>query len=97
MYNDIGISCKLLNKPKDFINGHNLGVYGDLVIQTTHPVKIAQKIEEFFKKCKKIEEAKLSDITDIVTEETEIKLTVIKDALLASKIRNEIINKIKSF
>lgn len=91
-YNEIGVHCKQLPKPKDFVNGYNLGVYGNLIIKTTHPKVIADKMECFFRKYKKIENTRLAEITEIVTQQTELQLTVIKDQMLAQSIRNSVLS-----
>ena len=95
VYNDIGVHCKTRLKPVEFKNGHNIGVYGDLIIQATHPPEIIKKFDAFFKKYKNIAEAKLSELMVIATEKVNIKMTVIKDLLLANTIRKEILNKFK--
>lgn len=92
-YNDLGISCKILSRPKDFINGHNIGVYGDLIIQATHPENTARKIEEFFKRYERIEDARLSELMEIVTEQINIKMTVIRDPMLTKTIRENVLSK----
>ncbi len=94
-YNDLGVTCKMLAKQKEFTEGHNIGVYGDLVIHTTHPKSTTEKMNRFFKKYKRIEEVRLSEITDIVSEEVNVKLTVIKDPLLAKTVRENVINKLQ--
>lgn len=94
-YNDIGVKCKIIPKPKEFVNGHNLGAYGDLIIQATHNPEASRKIEAFFKKYKNIADAKLADLIGLVTERIDIKMTVIKDPLLATKIREDILKKFK--
>ncbi len=90
-YNDIGVACETIPKPSDFVNGHNIGIYGDFIVQATHPPKIAKRIEDFFKKYKRVEDTKLADIMDIVSEETDICMTVIRDPLLAKNMRDTIL------
>lgn len=94
-YNDLGVNCKNMKKPQDFLEGHNLGVYGDLVIQTTHPLELTDKMNNFFNKYKSIEKTNLSEFLEIVTLETEIKLTVIKDTILSRSIRERVIKQFK--
>ena len=94
-YNDIGVKCKIIPKPEEFVNGHNIGAYGDLIIQATHNPEASRKIEAFFKKYKNVADAKLADLIGLVTEKIDIKMTVIKDPLLAGKIREDILKKFK--
>ena len=94
-YNNIGVACKTLSREKDFVPGHNIGVYGNLIMHTTHPNSITKKMNAFFKKYKRIEDVKLSEITDIVKEKVEIKLTVINDPLLAKTVSDNVVRKFK--
>jgi len=94
-YKDIKISSKSIKKPNDFINGHNIGVYGNLIIQATHPKETADKINKFFEKYKRIEDIKPAEIMSIVTENINIKMTVIEDHLLAKTTRESILKKFK--
>lgn len=92
-YNNIHVECKHLPKPTGFANGHNIGTYGDLIIQTTYPPKLAQKIEHFFNRYKRVEQTNLPELVEITTETHEITLTVIKDPLLAKSLRDGVTGK----
>ena len=92
-YNEVGVHCKQLPMPKDFTLGYNIGVYGNLVVYTTHSPETARKMDAFFKKYKKIEEASLAEIFQIVNEPMSVTLTVINDPVLAKNIRENVMKK----
>ena len=92
MYKQIGVHCISKPKPKGFKDGLNIGTYGDYIIQTEHPKEITNKINSFFSRCKKIEDASLTSITDIVTMKKEIVLQSIYNPVIAESIRKEVIN-----
>ena len=91
MYSDIGINCIQMPKPKNFEDGLNIGTYGNYIIQSKYPEPIAKKIDAFFKSCKKIEDARLSTLTGIVTEELDIQLTAQYDLVVAASFRENVI------
>ncbi len=91
-YNDLGVHSKAMTRPKDFKEGYNLGVYGDLVIYTTHPKEITKKLDEFFSEHDKIEKTNLSEFLKIISMKTNIQLTVVKNPVLARTIRESVIN-----
>ena len=92
-YNEIGVHCKQLQMPKDFTPGYNIGVYGNLVISTTYPAETARKMDVFFKKYKKIEDASLAEIYEVVHEPMSVTITVINDPVLAKNIRENVMKK----
>ena len=77
--------------PKDFVHGHFVGVFGDLIPQSTLPLKIAKQMDQFYSTYKKIEDIVLRELIDIVNEKSEIQLTVIKDPLLARTMRERVL------
>lgn len=92
-YNEIGLKSIMLPKPKDFIEGNNIGAYGDLIIQTMYSKQTAEKITSFFRRYKRIEDIKLNELIDVVNEQTNEQLSVIKDSLLAKTMRERVIRK----
>jgi hypothetical protein len=87
MYNRIGVKAVMRPKPKDFVDGLNIGTYGNVLIQSTHPPQIAKKIDDFFHRCKRVEDAALVNITDFVTEKGEIPLQVLDDPVVSASVR----------
>lgn len=96
MYNAVGVHAKLMPKPKEFPSGLTIGTYGNTLIQSQYPKKLAKNIDVFFHSCRKPEDASLANITDLVTENLEIPLQVLHDPLVAGAIREEIKRKVMS-
>lgn len=92
-YNKIGVRCTSLPRPKGFVQGYNIGVYGDLVCYTTHPKEIADRMDALFKKYKRIEDVDLDELYAIVTMPSTIELTVIKNPVLARNVRESVLKK----
>lgn len=90
MYNAIGVHARLMLKPKEFSSGLNIGTYGNVLIQSQYPQKLAKKIDAFFRSCRKPEDASLINITDLVTEKSEIPLQVLHDSLVVGTMRDEV-------
>ncbi len=95
MYNRLGVHCKQLPKPKDFVPGLNIGTYGNYLIQATHPQPLATEIDKFFHSCQKVEDASLAKITDFVTAQQDIQLTVQYDPIIAASFRENIMREWK--
>ncbi len=94
MYNNMGVHARLLPRPKNFTSGLNIGTYGDMLVQSQHPLELTKKIDSFFQRSNSIQDASLIDITDLVTEKGEITLQVLHDPLVAETMRNEIIRQV---
>src|SRR3989344_592460 len=92
-YNSIGVHCKTMQKPDNFADGYNIGVYGNLVIYTQYPPSIAKKMNDFFRKHKRIEDVNLDEVYQIVNLQEEIQLTVIHDPVLAQSRRDMVLRK----
>lgn len=90
MYNNIGVKAVIQPKPKDFANGLNIGTYGNLLVQSQHPPRIAKKLAQLFHKCQRPEDASLAQITDVVTERADIQLQVLDDPLVSATVREDI-------
>ncbi len=89
-YQDIGINCKFMQS-KDFPLGYTIGVYDELVMCVTHPPEIASALDKFFQEHKSVEKADLTKLFEIVKMPCEMKLTVIKDSVLANTVRENIL------
>lgn len=96
MYHRIGVKAVMRPKPKDFVDDLNIGTYGDVLIQSTHPPQIAKKIDNFFHKCKRVEDATLVRITDVVTERGEIPLQVLDDPVVTASVREDVMRLVLS-
>lgn len=91
MYNKIGVHARLMPEPKNFTRGLNIGTYGNFLIQAQHPPELTKKINTFFQRCKNPQDASLTDITELVTEKTDITLQVLSNPLVAETVRKDII------
>jgi hypothetical protein len=89
-YKKIGIHCVIKKKPKEFNQGLNLGVYGNYIIQATHPEEVNQKIDNLFKKTKNMGDTSLHEITNIVSMKASFKLQSIYSPLIAKNIVDEV-------
>ena len=93
-YKSIGLKVGLLPSTSQFDKTHYVGTYGDIIVQAHYPKKLADKLEQFFKKNKTIEELNLKELSDIVNTKAKIKLTVIKNLSMAKHINKSIISQI---
>jgi DNA-binding Lrp family transcriptional regulator len=84
---DVKYLIKTKNKTKTAI-----GVLGEFIIQFEYPEEIYEKIERFYKKSDSFPKTRMSTIAKILKRKCEIKLQVIKNKVIASKIKKEIIS-----
>ena len=96
MYNRLGVHCIHRSKPHDYDLGLNIGTYGNYLIQTTHPQQLAKKIDHFFRTTAKVEDASLTQITQLVIDEQDIPLTIQYDHLLAQTFRENVLREWKN-
>jgi len=86
-YNDNGCHSILAPLPKDHSLGLAIGAFGDYIMQVQYPDELAQKLDGFFKKYTRIEDAKVAELAEITSEKVNLQLTVIKDPVLARNFR----------
>jgi len=78
---------KRLNSKAD----KHITAFGESLIKFEIPQNLSKKLEILYKKTKKLEDLDIKKAIDIFKENTEIEVTLIKDKLLADKIKEEII------
>ena len=88
-------------KKKEFIkitNGIELkkddqiSAFGEFLMKFEIPKAISDKLEKIYQSTKKIEDLDLKKVIDIFKQNSEIEVMIIKDKLLADKIKQEIID-----
>ncbi len=90
-YQDLGIGCKSLPRPPDFPLGLNIGSYGDTIIQVEYPQEVQEKLDGFYGRYQRIEDARLAEIAELSTMPGEYRLTIIRDAVLAKNFRESVL------
>ena len=70
----------------------HLAAFGDKIIKFEIPTKISDKLEKLYRSTKKIDNLDVKKSIDIFKERTEIEFMVIKDKLIADKIKEDIIS-----
>jgi hypothetical protein len=73
-------------------NDAHLCAFGDNVIKFEIPKVISDKLENIYKITKKLENLDLKTTIDIFKQTTKIEFIVIKDQLIADKIKDDIIS-----
>jgi len=82
---------KVSKKAREKTDVH-LSAFGDYLVKFEIPTAISYKLERIYKKTRKIEDLDLKKVLDIFKEKTEIEVMVIKDKLLADKVKEEVIS-----
>lgn len=94
-YHKLGINCTI-NNEKNIDKSSYIVVFGDYIMQTFYPKTIVDKLERFYNKTKTLEDVDLNEIMVILTEKAEIKVTLIKNKIIAEKMRNDILRHFES-
>jgi hypothetical protein len=89
-YKKIGVKTKISKSTTQFDKTYYVATYGELIVQTQYPEKLAKEIDDCFKKNKNLKTLNLKKLSDIVNKKTEIKLSVNKNANMAKKINQTI-------
>ena len=74
--------------PKD----SHIAAFGENVIKFEIPSHLSEKLEKIYQHTKKLEDIDIKYAIDVFKENAEIECTVIKDRLIADKIKEEIIS-----
>ncbi|MFH1500847.1 MAG: hypothetical protein ABIE22_02775 [archaeon] len=90
-YKDKKEFVKITNRVKLDSDSH-ITVFGDKVVKFEIPKQISDKLNKLYSSTKKLEKLDIKKTIDIFKENTEIEFTVIKDKLIADKIKEEIIS-----
>lgn len=94
-YRKIGIKVAFNPSTSSFDRTYYMGTYGETIVQVHYPQNIVEDLELFFKKNKTIEELDLHELSEIVNQKQEIKLTVIKNLTMAKQLNKSIISQIE--
>jgi hypothetical protein len=89
-YKDTGVPTQLVQDNK-FIRGCEIGTYDDIVIQLSHPPSIAQEVDEFYARVRRLEDMNLAEISEIAKRNCQVKISVFKNAELANQIRSALL------
>jgi len=91
-YKKIGLKVRLYPSSKLIDRTYYVGTYGETIVQAQLPDKIVEKLENFFKKNKNLENLDLDELAEIVNSRQKIKLTVIKNLGMAKQINKSILS-----
>lgn len=70
----------------------HITAFGNNLLKFEIPSNIAKKLEKLYKTTKKLESLDIKEAIDLFKEQSEIEVTLIKDKMLADKIKEEIIS-----
>ncbi len=70
----------------------HIAAFGDILIKFEIPATLSKKLDKVYKNTKKLEDLDIKHVIDLFKENTEIEFTVIKDKLIADKIKEDIIS-----
>lgn len=82
---------KINKKIKLSLDAH-ISAFGEFLMKFEIPKELSDKLEKIYQKTKKIENLDLKKVLDIFKQNIEIEITLIKDKLIADKIKEEIIS-----
>ena len=95
------ISVNYYAKKKEFIkinpkiklkSDSHISAFGEFFLKFEIPKEISNQLEKIYKKTQKFEDLDLKKISDIFKQNVEIEVTVIKNKLVADKIKEDIIS-----
>ena len=87
IYQNYGMHTKSKTSKNKYVD---INVLGDTIIQVEYPKKIANKIEDFFKKYKNLQEVSPRTITQLAHKPCEIKFIMFKSSEIAQNLRYNI-------
>lgn len=70
----------------------HVSAFGEFLMKFEIPKELSNSLEKIYQKTKKIEDIDLKKVLDIFKQNIEIEVTVIKDKLIADKIKEEVIS-----
>ena len=82
------------NKKKT-TNARYFSVYNDLIVQAEYPKKIADEIDEVYNNTKDFESFEATKLIKILREKAELKVTVMRNPVVAEQLRNFILGHFK--
>jgi hypothetical protein len=71
---------------------YHIAAFGDSVIKFEIPQKVSKNLEKIYQKTKKLEDLDIKNAIDAFKQNSEIEFTVIKDKMIADKIKEDIIS-----
>lgn len=95
-YEDQGFFYSTNKEKKRGSNGRYFAVYDEHIIQTTYPEDIRREIDEIYNSTKDFESFEVAKLIKILRKKTELKVTVMKNAVIAEQLREHIMAQFKS-
>ena len=83
--------CKIDTSTKLESDSH-VSAFGEFLMKFEMPIRISKRLEQIYKKLKNIDDLDLKKVLDILKQDTEIEITLIRDKFIADKIKEEIIS-----
>jgi len=68
-------------------------VYNDFIIQTTYPKKLSQEINNIYNQTKDFQSFNIARLIKILRKKTKLKVTIMKNPVVAKQLRNSILSK----
>ena len=74
---------------------HNMAVFGDIILQSYYPGDIARSIDAFYQKVTDVSKMNPAEIIRVLRQPRTIKLTFLRNPVLASRIKQDIMHRFK--
>jgi hypothetical protein len=88
LYRQSGTKTQIIDRP-DLDEAMAVNILGDMIIQVRYPPHLIKRIRKFYEKYNNIQNMSPSEITQIVHEPCEIKMTIIKNPTMAKELREK--------
>ncbi|MBD3259045.1 hypothetical protein GF371_00275 [Candidatus Woesearchaeota archaeon] len=80
---------------KNKTSGVHLLVIGDYILESKHSKELKDKLDEFYSKINDLSKVDLNELMKIIKGRSELKLTIMKNKMLAEQLRKNIISHFK--
>ncbi|PIN93738.1 hypothetical protein COU54_01765 [Candidatus Pacearchaeota archaeon CG10_big_fil_rev_8_21_14_0_10_31_24] len=89
-YKNKGGNAKL--KSVELEKDQHMSAFGEFLLKFEIPEDISKRLERIYNKTNKIENLNLKEVLDVFKENRNIEVTVIRDKMIADKIKEDIIS-----
>ena len=84
-----------INENRDQDTRRYFAVYNNCVVQTEHPKELSKEIDNIYEKAKDFTSFEVTKLIQLLRKKCDIKLTVMRNPLIAEQLRNYILSNFK--
>jgi hypothetical protein len=84
-----------VNKKEKKNTSQYFAVYGDNIIQSDYPEELAKNIDALYEKAKDFESFEVTKLIKLLRKKSDVKITVMKNPVVAQQLRNYILSHFK--